>query len=554
MTNHAKRAPVKPASKKGNAPSVTISPSAVAWIAFMLVLAFISFIRFRLSSFPLERDEGEYAYFGQLILDGMPPYKMAYNLKFPGTYYCYAMIMAIFGQTIQGIRFGLLLFDLGTLVFLYLTAKKLFNPFTALIAVITCGLLLTGPAVLGQAAHATHFVTFFMMAGTWLLVQSSEKGNLLFVAGSGILMGMAFLMKQSGIFFPVFGGLVIIARMLSEPRKKPKRVLFELLAYGAGVAIPVAFLFILMSATGVFDKFWFWTITYPGEYGSRIPLSRALGLFLSLFPMVTAAYTVFWILAGMGVVALFIPGQSSRNRIFVILFLVMSFLPAVPGFYFRNHYFVTILPAVGLLTGVFFDTINRMLEKRLKQVVYMTAGIFGIIVLAQLNIRKDYLFVKPPVELCRDTYRGNLFVESIEIAKYIAANSSGDDKIFVLGSEPQVYFYSKRKSATGYIYMYDLAFIQKYVSEMQKEMQREVEVNDPKYIVYCSSPSSWNATTGVTDSLFHWFNSYLAEKKFIPVGYADYRYPDPTVFVWGSDAATFRPQSQLYMAVLRKTE
>jgi len=46
----------------------------------------------------VERDEGEYADAGQLILQGVPPYTLAYNMKFSGTYAAYAVIMAIFGQ------------------------------------------------------------------------------------------------------------------------------------------------------------------------------------------------------------------------------------------------------------------------------------------------------------------------------------------------------------------------------------------------------------------------------------------------------------------------
>ena len=43
-------------------------------------------IRLRLLDVPLDRDEGEYAYFGQLLLAGVPPYADAYNLKAPGIY------------------------------------------------------------------------------------------------------------------------------------------------------------------------------------------------------------------------------------------------------------------------------------------------------------------------------------------------------------------------------------------------------------------------------------------------------------------------------------
>jgi hypothetical protein len=51
---------------------------------------------------PLERDEGEYAYAGELILQGIPLYSVASNLKLPGSYAAQAGIMAIFGQPSPG--------------------------------------------------------------------------------------------------------------------------------------------------------------------------------------------------------------------------------------------------------------------------------------------------------------------------------------------------------------------------------------------------------------------------------------------------------------------
>ena len=70
------------------------------WLAALLL--FIGYVRFRLVDMPLERDEGEYAYAGQLLLQGIPPYELAYNIKLPGTYLMYAAGMAIFGQTLAG--------------------------------------------------------------------------------------------------------------------------------------------------------------------------------------------------------------------------------------------------------------------------------------------------------------------------------------------------------------------------------------------------------------------------------------------------------------------
>src|SRR5437899_7181957 len=56
------------------------------WILLAVVIAVVVFIRIHFLAIPLERDEGEYAYAGQLMLQGIPPYRLAYNMKFPGVY------------------------------------------------------------------------------------------------------------------------------------------------------------------------------------------------------------------------------------------------------------------------------------------------------------------------------------------------------------------------------------------------------------------------------------------------------------------------------------
>jgi hypothetical protein len=45
-----------------------------AWWALILIVLLTGGMRFRLLDVPLERDEGEYAYGGQLILQGLPSY------------------------------------------------------------------------------------------------------------------------------------------------------------------------------------------------------------------------------------------------------------------------------------------------------------------------------------------------------------------------------------------------------------------------------------------------------------------------------------------------
>src|SRR5580704_5397303 len=79
-------------------------------LGLLLILVFNFVIRWHLREMPLERDEGEYAYAGQLLLQGASPYEHAYTvmLKLPGTWVVYAFIMAVFGQTATAIHVGVI--------------------------------------------------------------------------------------------------------------------------------------------------------------------------------------------------------------------------------------------------------------------------------------------------------------------------------------------------------------------------------------------------------------------------------------------------------------
>src|SRR5262245_56007927 len=98
------------------------------YVAIFLVILLVAGIRYRLRDFPLERDEGEYAYAGQLLLEGVPPYQLAYNMKLPGTYAAYAVILAVFGETPGGIHLGVILVNAASILLLFLIARKLFDP------------------------------------------------------------------------------------------------------------------------------------------------------------------------------------------------------------------------------------------------------------------------------------------------------------------------------------------------------------------------------------------------------------------------------------------
>ena len=167
------------------------------WCALALVVLFSIGVRLRLIEVPLERDEGEYAYMAQLILDGVAPYTQAFNMKLPGIYAAYAVVLAVFGQTHSGIHLGLLLINAVTTLLVFLLARTWLRDSAALSAAAVFGLLSLGQPVQGVFANAEHFVLPFAVGGLLVIRRSRICGanwRSLLLAGS--LLGLGVLRAE----------------------------------------------------------------------------------------------------------------------------------------------------------------------------------------------------------------------------------------------------------------------------------------------------------------------------------------------------------------------
>jgi hypothetical protein len=500
-----------------NGKALRLGWCVLAVTVFGLVLA----IRIRLLGIPLERDEGEYAYAGQLMLQGIPPYKLAYNMKFPGTYAAYAVIMSIFGQTIFGIHLGLLLVNAITIALIFLLGRRLMNSTAGIAAAMSYAVLSMSPSVLGLAAHATNFVMVFVLGGTLLMLRLSESERHSFerLSASGLLFGIGALMKQPALLFIPFGAIHLLWNDVHQ-RFILKKILRRNLIFGVVAIVPLGITCLILWYAGVFDKFWFWTVRYAAQYGTFLmgeiytgkwPLYRAMQVSgRSITEAIGVAWGL-WALGGLGLMVGLWEKRSRSSTTFLLGFLVFSALAVCQGFYFRPHYFIMILPAVSLLVGVAISNLSDLLTSRMIVVRFAPLFLLGVTLGLPIFWEKKLFFLVSPVEASRMIYSDNPFAESVKIADYLRDHTSPDDTIAVLGSEPEIYFYAQRHSATGYIYTYGLMEPQKYARQMQEEMIQEIERARPNYLISVVMFYSWLWRPGSERLIFTWANEYTAQ-------------------------------------------
>jgi 4-amino-4-deoxy-L-arabinose transferase-like glycosyltransferase len=484
------------------------------YAALVIVVVVFAGIRIRLRTAPLERDEGEYAYAGQLMLQGIPPYQLAYNMKLPGTYAAYAVMMAVFGQTIVGIRMGMLVILLANTLLLFLLTRRLFGLLAGTVAVASYTLLANRLATMSLDGHATHFILLMTLAGLLLLFHAIDTSRKSILFLSGLSFGLAFLMKQHGILFAAFGFLFWAWNEWKHSANW-RRVITGCSILASGIALPYLVTCLIVWRAGAFKEFWFWTIEYGSAYEKILNWGDLWLRFLIMLPWFPRPL-VLWLIAVFGLTALIWNRRARDQWVFVLGFTFFSIVAVCLGFYMRPHYFLVLLPAVAMLAGLGISAGHEYLQERgvSPAVAMIPVAFFVVSYLAALHGQRKYLFQMDPLNVHRQMHAAHGFAEAHVVADYIRNHTTDQDRIAVLGSEPEIYFYSGRHSATGYIYVYSLLEKQKFALRMQREMIQEIEESHPKMIVYTDNQLSWGWEPGVNSSdprmyIFNWMRDYL---------------------------------------------
>ena len=506
------------------------------WWFLVLVLVLVAAVRLRLLNFPLERDEGEYAYAGQLMLQGVPPYQLAYNMKFPGTYAAYAVIIALFGPTPAGIHFGVLCMTTLTALMLFWLGKQILDWTAGMVAATFYAVLAASPSMLGLAGHATHFAAFFATAGLCGMWKARQNGKWPVVAASGFLFGVAILMKQHGVVIALWAAIFLTVATLGKSGISPGKRLRTIAIFGAAMILPFALCCLILWRAGVFGKFWFWTITYAWQYASIVPLSESPRFLWQGSRHALVKGFLLLPFAAAGALLLWFDGRLAKSRLWVFSFGAASALSVSPDFYFRKHYFLLMLPGMALLAGAAVSGLCRWWEQKACPVkfqnwpVWVYAFTMAVTVLTCANI---WFVQDVKTQVSRTTYGADPFPEAEEVAKFIRANSPPSAPMAVLGSEPELYFLSRRHSVTGYIYTYGMMEPQPFARRMQKEMIHDIETAQPGFIIFVDAPMSWFRQPDSDLSIFKWWDSY--QTNYTLVAIADVLSSNNTVYAWGAD-------------------
>jgi len=532
------------------------SEAIVTWglvFTLVMVMAFVVYVRVHFAEIPLERDEGEYAYAGQLILQGIPPYGSLYSMKLPGIYAAYAAILELFGQTHRGIHLGLLAVNVLTAMGLVLLGGALMHRTVGICAGAFFAVLSLSPAVQGIFANAEHFVILFAVSGLLVMVSGMRVNSTAGLFLAGALFGAACLMKQHGIAFVAFAGLFFVYEKLKTGAGAKGHFASQLAVLVLGGLSPLILAVLVLWMAGVLEQFRFWTLEYAAKYVSGGSYTITIPELTAICGTIFMAGPLLWILAGLGLASLVWDNKNRPLLVFLGGLTLFSVAAVCPGLIFRPHYFILLLPAVSMLMAAGVAATGRLATRiGFGPLTIAVPVVLAILAVAHsVYIQRVFYFALTPLAAARVVFGPNPFPESLRIGEYIAKHSNPDDRIAVLGSEPEIYFYARRLAATNYVYMYPLMEDHAFAGKMQREMIRQIEAAAPRFVVFVNVWDSWCDTPQSNRTIFEWSRGYIKE-WYERVGIADMISPQETRYWWAGGRRDYAPQSRMYLTVYRR--
>jgi hypothetical protein len=392
--------------------------------------------------------------------------------------------------------------------------------------------------------------------------------------------------------------------------------------FSAGLALPLLATCLILWAAGVFPQFVFWTISYARQYASFVPAAYGPGVLQATLDVVIGPNLAFWLLPWAGALVMFwderlaykvlspkskvqspepeVGGsqavvQGSRfevhpssvaalrrvegsrfsaifhpppsilhARFFLTALFLCSVASTSVGFHFREHYFITLLPILSLLTGVAVSRAFYLLKQDQTIELFLAIPILGAfaIGLGAAVIGNGFIWFASPDKAGLAIYGTTLFQEAEKLGGRLRESVEASERgsverrnverqsvgaseraepqhaptlrrsdasdasdaprpLAVIGSEPEIYFYARRRSATGYLYTYPMMEPQPFAAKMQEEMMAEIERNKPECVVYVDDDISWlrrpNSDLRINDLWKNYWKTNLELINTIPI-------------------------------------
>jgi hypothetical protein len=465
--------------------------------------------------FPFGRDQGIHAFIADSALHGKTVYRDVFNIKPPLTTGVHAFALLLFGHSMTAIRLLDLLWTLATAIVLAAFAARLFRSRWA------------------GAVAGTLYPLLYYLFGYWHTAQTDGWLNLPLAAafllvilrfdiwylhsdisvrpGSffwpGLLLAAATLLKYTAVLaLPLLVLFLLLHSSLFTPHSsfsvRLRSVLWLCLGFCAGIAA-CGLVLLLAGALPAFFESQF------GLMPSYVTLGAAESPLVRFFHQTvgTPCLRNVGIIGLVGLIATLVVFVLRRRSAFCTLasgfwprllltaaWLVTALVSVfAQGKFFEYHY----LPLLGV-TCVLAAGLVALLAPALRRLPVIVNVLLGVAVAAGLTHaagwRSSSFTTLAEIATGRASLRaywdssahdsGTDFSlrEDLALADYIAAKTAPNDRVFIWGYEPLVYFVARRWPVSRFEYNFPLV-VSWHTADFRRELLSALESDPPRLLV-----------------------------------------------------------------------
>lgn len=342
-----------------------------------------------------------------LTNQGLKPYSQILDQHFPGLMFLPINLDNLGMNTPETARAWLILIVLLTHLLIFYIGKQILKSEQKAL-VVNLLYLAWQPYFEGWVLWIDNFLPLILLPAFYYIYRFSEAKKQRYLILAGLFFGVGVVFKQ--VLIP-FAGLVFLYLFWQQRQIK------TFLYFGAGFLPPVFLMVLYFFSIGVFNDFWYWTITYNltvfNEFGKKPPFFT--GLVRICFMLIIAGALIF--------------AKNKKIIQLLLLFIFGSLLAIYARFDFVH--FQPALPFVLLATAVGFFGIKEKFgfKKFMVPVIcYMLITIWWQNIFYKGHISDQVLFFGADIK---------------QIASIIEKETDPGEKIFIFGTLPHLYQMTK---------------------------------------------------------------------------------------------------------------
>jgi 4-amino-4-deoxy-L-arabinose transferase-like glycosyltransferase len=429
---------------------------------FALLLIFASRIP-TLRAPILNIDEADFAVQSAVMLNGGIPYVDFVEKKPPMTHAAYSIAFLVGGMwNMQAVHLLFIAIAMMTALLVLLSADRL-DPSAGIPAFLLFAVYQAGYDLNDFMSAGTEAVmNLFACLAFFLFLKSiATKRRFLFALLAGVAIGLAILSKQVA----AIEAIAIAAAYAVESFRngRPVGIFSDLVALFAGVAVPITALALYLIHADAFPDAMRWLWTENAKYAAlQLPFADIFlhgAIRIGLYVLVSLP---LWLMATYYIIGEIQGKRFGTQFIALLTWLMLSFVSVSAGGRFFPHYFIQFLPPLCILAAMGWTSrVAPMLSyRRLLRATVM----FIVLVLPFAGF---FLFHWYEVGIlpAKDS-------AELAIARYVASNTKGDDRIFVWGHSSDIYAYSKRLPASRFVYC-------SYLTGAREGFEGKNDMNNP---------------------------------------------------------------------------